>query len=51
MTTVLVEFSRAPIAQWIECRPPEAKTCVRVTVGVQKPPEIDLERFLYIIRL
>lgn len=40
----------APIAQWIERCPPEAEARVRVAVGVQEPPEADLERFLSMIR-
>ena len=39
----------APIAQWIERCPPEAKTRVRVAVGVHEPPKVDLGRFLSMI--
>jgi hypothetical protein len=43
----------APIAQWIERGPPEAKAQVRVLVGVfenGEPPTIPVERFFAMLR-
>jgi hypothetical protein len=40
---VIKSRSFAPVAQWIECRPPEPKSAVRVCAGVpdQIHPELD----------
>ena len=39
----MVEYATlAPIAQWIERRPPEPKTRVRVAVGVQTQTQYPL---------
>ena len=48
-----IRAQTAPIAQWIERCPPEAKTRVRVAVGAQvlkNRSTDDVERFLSLIR-
>ena len=45
----------APIAQWIERCPPEAKTRVRIAVGVPnkicpEQPKVPVEQFLNMLR-
>jgi hypothetical protein len=45
----------APIAQWIECSPPEAEAQVQVLLGAPKAthlelPSVEIEQFLAMLR-